>query len=147
MYFLKTAIIPLLSTAWKTNPAIAIHAVSRYQSLSVTTKVRQLLRESTEQAADSPEALSILLGSSLPGDVASQLKVGLMLDRIIWADLTILTVPIVLGSCKPHHSCHLLSPGISQSSLHRPVCCPCSGSTFRGRYVFLCASDCPSSAL
>jgi len=66
----------LLPVAWEENPAIAIHFVSRFSSQRVTDSVRWFLLNQTELAIHEPDALQVLLGSSLPHDVSSQLKVG-----------------------------------------------------------------------
>jgi len=68
--------------AWEENPAIAIHFVSRFSSQRVTDSVRWFLLNQTELAIHEPDALQVLLGSSLPHDVSSQLKVGNLMEVV-----------------------------------------------------------------
>lgn len=65
----------LLPMAWVENPAIAIHLPARFPSQDIFDSVRYLLLNHSELAISEPDALPILLGSSLPNDVSSQLKV------------------------------------------------------------------------
>jgi len=70
-----TTFLPLLSTAWEENPRIAIQLVTRFPSSPrLSSDVRRYLLQQPEKAIDEPDALNILLGSSLPSDVKSQLK-------------------------------------------------------------------------
>jgi len=66
----------LLPVAWEENPAIAIYFVSRFSSQRVIDSVRWFLLNQTELAIHEPDAIQVLLGSALPHDVSSQLKVG-----------------------------------------------------------------------
>ncbi|KAI9704392.1 MAG: phosphatidylinositol-4- kinase [Candelina mexicana] len=68
------ALSPVLKTAWAENPALTIQLVSRFQSQKLASDVRWLLVNFPEKAVGEPDALRILLGSSLPKDVSFQLK-------------------------------------------------------------------------
>jgi phosphatidylinositol 4-kinase len=65
----------LLKTAWMESPALAIQLVHRFQSPRIAEDVRWLLLNFPEKAIGEPDALELLLGSSLPADVSFQLKV------------------------------------------------------------------------
>lgn len=64
-----------LKTAWLENPAIAVHLVKRFQSHRLNTEVRWQVLNFPHKVLDEPDALEILLGNQLPGDVSFQLKV------------------------------------------------------------------------
>ncbi|KAL9603403.1 MAG: hypothetical protein Q9179_002208 [Wetmoreana sp. 5 TL-2023] len=63
-----------LNTAWAEDPGLAVQLATRFQSLRLTNDVRRLLLRQPEKALGEPDALQILLGPSLPGDVSAQLK-------------------------------------------------------------------------
>jgi phosphatidylinositol 4-kinase len=74
-----------LKTAWAENPAIAVHLVKRFQSQRLATEVRWQVLNFPHKVLDEPDALEILLGSQLPGDVSFQLKVCIALQpRVHW---------------------------------------------------------------
>jgi phosphatidylinositol 4-kinase len=64
-----------LKTAWAENPSIAVHLVKRFQSQPLKTEVRWQVLNFPHKVLDEPDALEILLGNQLPGDVSFQLKV------------------------------------------------------------------------
>ena len=57
------------------DSGLAVQLATRFQSLRLTNDVRRLLLMYPERGLAEPDALQILLGPSLPGDVHSQLKV------------------------------------------------------------------------
>ncbi|MCJ1464699.1 phosphatidylinositol-4- kinase [Pseudocyphellaria aurata] len=61
----------LLRCAWTENPSLAIQLATRF---NLNDDVRWLLLNCPEKALDEPDALQILLGSSLQPDVSFQLK-------------------------------------------------------------------------
>lgn len=68
--------MPLIRTAWAEAPSIAIGLVARFpQNPKIHKEVRWLLLNFPSKAVNDPEALSVLLGGSLPVDVSFQLKV------------------------------------------------------------------------
>ena len=70
-----TAFIPLLRTAWAEDPKIAVQLAARYpQSQKLASEIRAFILAEPEKAIDEPDALYLLLGSSLPSDVKTQLK-------------------------------------------------------------------------
>lgn len=72
---LELALNPLIRVAWAESPSLAIELVSRFSNFhSVQSEVRWLLLNFASKAIDEPEALPILLGGELPGDVRDQLK-------------------------------------------------------------------------
>lgn len=71
----QNAILPLINTAWAESSALAIELCTRFQSPRIHKEVRTLLLNHPEKAVSQPEALTILLGHSLPADVSTQLKV------------------------------------------------------------------------
>ncbi|KAF7515655.1 hypothetical protein G7054_g14473 [Neopestalotiopsis clavispora] len=72
---LELALNPLIRVAWAESPSLAIELVSRFSNFhSVHSEVRWLLLNFASKAINEPEALPILLGTELPGDVRDQLK-------------------------------------------------------------------------
>ncbi|KAI9818160.1 MAG: phosphatidylinositol-4- kinase [Pycnora praestabilis] len=64
----------VLKAAWNENPAIAVQLPTRFQGPKIANDVRRLLLNFPEKAIGDPNALNLLLGSSLPNDVFFQLK-------------------------------------------------------------------------
>jgi len=64
------------------NPSLAVHLAQRFNSSNVTSELRWLLLNFPEKVLDEPDALEMLLGSSLPNDVSFQLKVHLVFNRV-----------------------------------------------------------------
>jgi phosphatidylinositol 4-kinase A len=65
----------LLKTAWIEHPGIAIQLVNRFSSFeTVRNDVRFLLLNFPEKALQEAEAVSVLLGDTLPSDISFQLK-------------------------------------------------------------------------
>lgn len=71
----QNAILPLINTAWAESSALAIELCARFQSPRIHKEVRTLLLSHPEKAVSQPDALTILLGRSLPTDLSTQLKV------------------------------------------------------------------------
>lgn len=70
-----SAILPLVGTAWKEDPRIAVQLAARFsQSESLMNEVRAYILRRPDQVIDEPDALYVLLGSLLPDDVRVQLK-------------------------------------------------------------------------
>ncbi|ERF71300.1 hypothetical protein EPUS_03454 [Endocarpon pusillum Z07020] len=69
-----TDLIPLLRTAWSTEPGIAIQMATRFRSEALRQAIRFLLLNFPEKATGETDALEILLGPTLPSDVSFQLK-------------------------------------------------------------------------
>ena len=69
-----TAVTAHLKTAWAENPAIAVHLVKRFQSQKLASEVRWQVLNFPHKVLEVPDALEILLGKELPGDVSFQLK-------------------------------------------------------------------------
>ena len=71
----EASILPLVKTAWTEDPRIAIQLVTRFpHSQRMAQDVRRLLLNQPEKSISDPDALHILLGTSLPSDVKTQLK-------------------------------------------------------------------------
>ena len=64
----------LLDAAWAEKPAVAIHLASRFHSNRLHEQIRALVLGSPYLSLEEPEALRLMLGSELPGDVATQLR-------------------------------------------------------------------------
>lgn len=71
----KSQLLACLNFAWAEDPGLAVQLATRFQSLRLTNGVRRLLLTYPEKTLAEPDALQILLGSSLPNDVNLQLKV------------------------------------------------------------------------
>ncbi|KAL8848816.1 MAG: hypothetical protein Q9221_006194 [Calogaya cf. arnoldii] len=70
----ESQLLAALSTAWMEDSGLAVQLATRFQSLRLTNDVRRLLLMYPEYGLADADALQILLGPSLPGDVHSQLK-------------------------------------------------------------------------
>ncbi|KAK3715278.1 Phosphatidylinositol 4-kinase stt4 [Vermiconidia calcicola] len=67
--------LPLLHAAWAVDPRLAVQLGVRFSnSNQLTSEVRGYLLRQPEKVIDEPDALYLLLGSSLPSDVKEQLK-------------------------------------------------------------------------
>jgi phosphatidylinositol 4-kinase A len=67
-------IVPLIRTAWSTEPGIAIQLATRFRSEALQQAVRFLLLNFPEKATGEADAIETLLGPSLPSDVSFQLQ-------------------------------------------------------------------------
>lgn len=122
----QTALLPYISTAWAESPAIAIELCARFQSPRILNEVRSLLLKYPEKAVSEPEALPILLGSSMPADVTSQLKVSASKAQDGVLRLTF-AVFAVLGTGEPDHRGDLFHAGISEPSFYHAIRHACTG--------------------
>lgn len=52
----------MVQTAWKINPAIAVHLVERTKLAAVTNEVSRLVKTQPSAVMDCPEALRFLIG-------------------------------------------------------------------------------------
>ncbi|KAF1360229.1 hypothetical protein EJ07DRAFT_155213 [Lizonia empirigonia] len=80
------AISAHIKTAWTENPAIAIHLLKRFQSPRLQSEVRFQVLNFPHKVLDEPDALEVMLGNQLPGDVSFQLKY-----LLYWAPLNPIT--------------------------------------------------------
>lgn len=64
----------ILSAVWAEHPGLAVQLTTRFTSTKLNNDVRSLLLRSPERYLDVPDALQILVGSSLPADISFQLK-------------------------------------------------------------------------
>jgi hypothetical protein len=131
-------------TAWTVSPSLAIQLVTRFPSAQLHKEVRWLLLNFPDKAVSEPEAVEVLLGETLPGDVSFQLKASS--SEIRHSSLTII-VSSVLGSRKPDQRSDLLSSGLSKPSIHPSICHTSFGKSFGRCDLFLRASDCANLAL
>ena len=92
-----------------------------------------------ENATAEPDALKILLGSSLPSDLTVQMKVLIFSINLQYA--LIVTVFALLEPSKSSHCCYVFPTGIPEQPVHPPICHACLGKSFSGRDFFLCASN------
>ncbi|KAL1304624.1 hypothetical protein AAFC00_003589 [Neodothiora populina] len=70
----EATISNLLKVAWTENTSLATQLALRSHSPRVQAEIRWQLVNHPERALDEPEALQLLLGTSLPNDVSFQLK-------------------------------------------------------------------------
>ena len=71
----QSAWSPIVRTLWQINPAIAIYLPERFKSPVVRNEVSKLVRSSTLEVLDVPEALPYLLGDKLDPRVRRDFKV------------------------------------------------------------------------
>lgn len=64
----------ILAAAWLEGASLAIQTSNRFPSWSITRDVRNLLLKDPIKAIDEPQALQIIVGSSLPDDAEAQMK-------------------------------------------------------------------------
>jgi phosphatidylinositol 4-kinase len=67
-------LLQAVRTAWTENPSLAIQFCQRFESQAVNNDVRFLLINFPEKALNEPNAVELLLGSSMPSDVSFQLR-------------------------------------------------------------------------
>ncbi|KAK4998718.1 Phosphatidylinositol 4-kinase stt4 [Elasticomyces elasticus] len=70
----EAALLKLLPTAWLESPSLFVQLVTRFQSQSLVNDVRMEIICRPEKFVDEPDALTLLIGPSLPRDVNFQLK-------------------------------------------------------------------------
>lgn len=122
------ALLPLVRTAWDENPSLAIQLVSRFPSVRLHQEIRSLLLQFPDKAISEPEAVHILLGDTLPSDVAFQMKVRDLKEMLI--NKLTKVVPFILGSCQPDICCYIFFAIIPKSSLHCSICYAGIGESF-----------------
>ena len=64
----------LLRTAWAENASLAVQLTARFASPKLASEVRSMVLKSPLRAIAEPDALSILIGPSLPADISLHLK-------------------------------------------------------------------------
>ncbi|KAI9701436.1 MAG: phosphatidylinositol-4- kinase [Bogoriella megaspora] len=64
----------LLGTAWSESPALAVQLATRFTLARLQSEIRALILRHPESVLDEADALTIMLGSSLPRDISWQLK-------------------------------------------------------------------------
>jgi phosphatidylinositol 4-kinase len=77
----------VIRTVWKINPAIAVYITERFKSPVVQLEVGKLVRSTTLDVLDTPEALRFLIGDKLDLNIRRDLKV-LGLPNLTLARLT-----------------------------------------------------------
>ena len=68
-----SSLLGLIETAWNESPSLAINLNVRFQSEHIRRGVRQWVLKEPERAIHEPQAVQLMLGSSLPNDVGPQL--------------------------------------------------------------------------
>jgi phosphatidylinositol 4-kinase A len=79
----------LIRTAWKVEPAIAVHLSERFKLPVVENEVRKWVRSNTRSVLGVPDALKFLLGEQLETDLRRDLKVNY--------DVFMMKVLLILG--------------------------------------------------
>ena len=87
-----------LKTAWREGASLAIQIADRFPSWSIARDVRNLLLEDPVKAIDEPQALQIMLGSSLPGDLEAQMRF-----LLFWAPVAPITAVTYFLPQYAHH--------------------------------------------
>ncbi|KZP21149.1 hypothetical protein FIBSPDRAFT_788486 [Athelia psychrophila] len=70
----------LVRTVWKIDPAIAIFLTERFKSTTIQNEVGKMVRSSTLDVLDTPEALRFLIGDRLDHTIRRDLK-----HLLLWA--------------------------------------------------------------
>ena len=61
-----------LHIAWIESPSLVVQLNSRFNSAKLNDDIRRILLRSPERAIEEPEALQVLIGSSMPPDISAQ---------------------------------------------------------------------------
>ncbi|KAG8878350.1 phosphatidylinositol-4- kinase [Tulasnella sp. 331] len=72
----------VVCTAWKVNPAVAVHMAERFQAPAVTTEVVRLVRSHPQDVCHVPEAVRFFLGDRISSAIVPDLK-----HLLYWASL------------------------------------------------------------
>ena len=64
-YCVKDSWYQVVRTAWRVNPAVAVHMAERFKAPAVTLEVGKLVRASPAEVSHVPEALRFFLGADL----------------------------------------------------------------------------------
>lgn len=117
----EATLFPLVKVAWTESPSLAVQLALRSNSQRILDEVRWKLVKLPEKAIDEPDALQLLLGSTLPNDISFQLKVS---ASPCLKNETLLTtvVLVILGSGQPDNCGYLLHARIWQPPLHHSIC-------------------------
>lgn len=142
----QDTIVALLPTAWTESAALAISLTQRFSSPRVSESVRQMVLAHPRKALNEAAALHIMLGSSLPNDVSSQLKVrsSQLVDE---NNVDFCLVPIVLGTSESHHRGHILSASLCKSPMYHTIRGPNAGESFDRCHFLLRTADRASFAI
>ena len=70
----QTTVLGLVETAWREDASLAINLTVRYPSDAMNNAVRRMILIEPQLACHDPRAVRIMLGASLPNDVAPQLE-------------------------------------------------------------------------
>lgn len=74
----KSNLLRMLESAWIENPGLALQFSSRFQFPRLNSEIRSLVLKNSEKAIEEPDALALLLESSLPGGLNTRFKVFLV---------------------------------------------------------------------
>ncbi|KZS95958.1 atypical/PIKK/PI4K protein kinase [Sistotremastrum niveocremeum HHB9708] len=72
----------VIGTAWRTDPAIAVHLAERFKLPNIEMEVARLIRANTRQIMCVPEALRFLIGTQLEPHIPRDLKLLLLWDPV-----------------------------------------------------------------
>ena len=64
----------VLRTAWTENASLAVQLAARFKSPKLAGEVRSMILRSPMRVIAEPDALHLLIGPSLPGDISNHLK-------------------------------------------------------------------------
>ncbi|PPQ98140.1 hypothetical protein CVT26_003184 [Gymnopilus dilepis] len=70
----------IVRTVWRLDPAIAVHLTERFKNATIRYEVGKLVRSSTIDILDTPEAMTFLVGDRLDSNVRRDLK-----HLLLWA--------------------------------------------------------------
>lgn len=72
---MQSSWVSALRNVWKIDPAIAVHMCERFNVPAIQNEVTRLVRSSTRDVLDVPEALYFLIGDKLDPNIRRDLKV------------------------------------------------------------------------
>ncbi|KAK5011650.1 hypothetical protein LTR28_010359 [Elasticomyces elasticus] len=96
----EAALLKLLSTAWLESPSLSVQLATRFQSQSLLNDVRMGILRHPEKFVDEPDALTLLIGPSLPRDVDLQLKYAMRALESHSVDVTFFYVPQIVQTLR-----------------------------------------------
>ena len=133
-----------VKTAWKIDPAVAVHLPERFKNAFLQAEVVKHIRNSPKDVLDISEALRFLIGSQLALPVRKALKVTSCRESLTWG-LNFVPVSPHLGSCATCIGDSVFRAPLRQRPCHPSIRSPSSWPS-SGRPHFLFCSPGGSSA-
>lgn len=132
---------------WEIDPAITIYLAERFNYPAVQSEVARLVRSSTPDVLDVPEALRFLVGEKLDLGVQRDLRVCSMQIYVYGCVTDFILVSAAVGACGSCRCDHVLRAALSQPPPIAPIRSQGLGTASCRADVLLRASSRASPAL